>query len=59
MGEMANDIIEGRCCDICCSYFEKNGATYTHGYAATCLDCWKDLTEEQKVVHNKAKVKTQ
>lgn len=35
MGEIADDIINGDCCQICGCYFEDEGA----GYPRTCNSC--------------------
>jgi hypothetical protein len=49
MGEMAEDIIDGFCCELCCCYFEKQ-----HGYPVVCKECWDDLTPEEKRIHQQA-----
>ena len=55
MGEIANDMIEGRCCALCGQYFvkEKNIPSdgihveadvyveYDHGYPVACNECWE------------------
>ena len=54
MGEIAEDMVNGRCCDICGCYFKnKIGNLYEHGYPATCKDCWDDMTDEEKELHQK------
>lgn len=58
MGQIAEDMIDGTMCDECGCYFVKNGKLYTHGHPATCSDCWKDLSEEEKKNHTKAVTKT-
>lgn len=58
MGEIADDMIDGDCCDICGQYFEKADAIYEHGHPATCWDCWKTLNNEEKKHHTKSDVKT-
>lgn len=60
MGEIANDMIEGRCCELCGMYFinPKTGELYEHGYPVTCWSCYEDLTKEGKKFHDKAKVDT-
>jgi hypothetical protein len=47
MGEMADDIISGKCCALCGQFFvqEKNDkdktvVLYEHGYPVACADCW-------------------
>lgn len=45
MGEMADDILTGRCCSVCCAYFtdsDNPAAGYEHGYPAVCWDCWEE-----------------
>ena len=37
MGEVADDIIEGRCCSHCGTYFVEE-----HGYPVLCKDCFKN-----------------
>lgn len=35
MGELADDAVEGWCCEDCCIYFEKE-----HGHPVLCGDCY-------------------
>ena len=45
MGEIADDIIKGRCCAICGQYFEdpdNPGTNYEHGYPVACKECYDD-----------------
>lgn len=61
MGEMAEDIIDGTCCELCLQYFksdEEEGYAHTHGYPAVCWECWEELTKKQKKQHIKAEVNT-
>lgn len=66
MGQIAEDILDGSCCELCGCYFEHNKKNekgesigiYTHDFPVTCWDCWKDLTKEEKTAHRKADVKT-
>jgi hypothetical protein len=61
MGEIADDIIDGSCCDICGMYFQdpdKKDMIYTHDYPVTCWDCWKDLSKSEKKLHQRAEVST-
>ncbi len=59
MGQIADDMVNGICCDICGCYFVDNDTDlFEHGYPATCWDCWKDLTKEEKKIHQKAEVDT-
>lgn len=43
MGEIAEDMIEGRSCSWCGCYFHdpKTGQSYEHGYPVVCKDCWE------------------
>lgn len=51
MGEIAEDMMDGICCELCGQYFEhskkkKNGepiGIYVHDYPATCWECWEHL----------------
>jgi hypothetical protein len=59
MGEIADDMIEGRACELCGQYFvDKNDNLYEHGHPATCWECWTDLTKEEKKNRQRAKVQT-
>lgn len=45
MGEIADDMIDGRCCALCGEYFiaeDINGHDkgYSHGYPVACNSCW-------------------
>lgn len=51
MGQIAEDMLDGTCCDICGCYYEKGGKLFTHDHTATCNDCWNDLTEDEKKFH--------
>ena len=42
MWEIADDMIEGRCCALCGQYFSKDGETlHEHGYPVACKECWE------------------
>ena len=60
MGQIAEDIIDGSCCELCQCYFQHPTADgiYVHDYPAVCWDCWEDLTTEEKTNHTKSDVKT-
>lgn len=58
MGQIADDMIDGTCCEICGCYFEKDGELYTHGYPVTCSECWDDMTREGKKHHTKTDCET-
>ena len=48
MGEVADDMIEGRACSECGCYFADpwNGdILYEHGYPVLCWDCWDEGSE--------------
>lgn len=49
MGEIADQIINGETCDLCCSFFR-----IPHGYPVTCSDCWRDLSKKDGKIHQKA-----
>lgn len=52
MGEVAEDLITGCCCSRCGAYFED-----AHGYPVLCKKCWRDASDEEKKVHQKAHLK--
>lgn len=61
MGQNAEDILDGTCCDICGAYFKdktKEDTLYTHEYPVTCWDCWKTLSKSEKKIHQRAIVET-
>ena len=41
MGQMADDMIEGRSCSECGIYFEKS-----HGHPVLCKDCFDDIDQD-------------
>lgn len=43
MGEIADDIINGACCQYCNAYFKEE-----HGFPVVCDECWKELAEYEK-----------
>lgn len=43
MGQIADDMVAGACCETCGIYFKKE-----HGHPVTCNDCWKNLTQAQR-----------
>lgn len=53
MGEIADQMVNGSCCDLCLTPFIKNNKEYEHGHPATCKDCWSTLTNEEKEHHQK------
>jgi len=60
MGEIADDMIEGRACELCGAYFQNKHTDqiYEHGFPVVCKDCWHDLTNEERKEHTKATVNT-
>lgn len=40
---IAEDIIDGWCCQLCGVYFEEE-----HGYPVVCESCYNELSEEKK-----------
>lgn len=45
MGEIANDIIEGRACALCGMYFidpADPDSLYEHGYPVACKECYEE-----------------
>jgi len=49
MGDMANDIVQGWCCEWCCMFFKRE-----HGYPVICDSCWEDATKEEKELVTRA-----
>ena len=43
MGEIADDMVNGRCCQWCGIYFIEE-----HGYPVLCNDCWSDCDEKEE-----------
>ena len=60
MGQLAEDILDGSCCELCGQYFKHSdeGGIHCHEKPVVCWDCWKDLTKEEKKSHQRAEVKT-
>lgn len=50
MGEIADDMIEGRACSECGCYFAdpEKDSIYEHGYPVLCWDCWEEGSKLQK-----------
>jgi len=40
---IAQDMIDGLCCQLCGVYFEEE-----HGYPVVCEDCYNSLTDKEK-----------
>jgi len=49
MGQIAEDMTEGRCCQICGVYFEEE-----HGYPVLCETCYDLLNENDKKGYSKS-----
>jgi hypothetical protein len=49
MGEIAEDMVNGRCCSHCGIYFQK-----AHGYPVLCSDCYNNETKEERAGIQKA-----
>jgi hypothetical protein len=47
MGQIADDMVNGACCELCGCYFEEE-----QGIPSVCNDCWEELSEEEKAVRN-------
>lgn len=59
MGELAEDVLDGSCCQLCMSYFEdKEGNIFTHGAPVVCKECYKELTKEEKKEYTLASANT-
>jgi hypothetical protein len=59
MGQIAEDMSDGTCCELCGQYFQDNNdSLYTHGYPVTCWDCWRGLDKKEKQLYQRAKVET-
>lgn len=61
MGEIADDMIEGRACQMCGCYFvdpADESEIYEHGFPVTCAACWSGLSEKEKKGHQKASAPT-
>lgn len=61
MGELTDDMIEGRSCSLCGQYFcdpKDQETIYEHGHPVVCKDCWAGLTKEERKMYEKAEVPT-
>lgn len=55
MGEISDQITDGKCCDLCLLPFvDGELEPYEHGYPATCIDCWNKMTKEERKSHQLA-----
>ena len=52
MGDIAEDMINGTCCDFCGQYFKdtksKHDELFTHGFPVVCWDCWNNIDKRDK-----------
>jgi len=48
MGEIADDMINGRCCSHCGVYFFNGSKLHQHDYPVLCHDCYDEETEEER-----------
>lgn len=55
MGQIAEDIRDGSCCQLCTCYFKhpSGSGIYVHEHEAVCNDCWKGLNKEEQKFHTK------
>ena len=59
MGEIADQMIDGKCCELCLMPFvDSKGESFEHGYPAVCIDCWKGMTQEERKGHQLAEENT-
>ena len=67
MGQIAEDMLDGSCCQLCGCYFNFAGnemdgveqdGIYCHDEPVVCFDCWKDLTDDEREGYIKADVET-
>lgn len=49
MGEMALDMLDGACCELCGVYFEEE-----HGHPVVCKSCYDELNEIEKNMYTLA-----
>ncbi|HUS89756.1 MAG TPA: hypothetical protein VMW91_10450 [Desulfosporosinus sp.] len=48
MGQIAEDMIDGTCCQWCGMYFDDGSDNLpTHGYPVVCKECGKDYSDEE------------
>lgn len=50
MGEIAQDVLDGACCERCGVYF-----TDEHGHPVLCEHCYKRASAQDKKVHSRAR----
>lgn len=60
MGQIAEDMLDGSCCQLCGCYFRSNepDAIYCHEYPVVCRDCWNDLSDAEHKQYIRADVET-
>lgn len=50
MGEIAQDMVNGCCCQSCGLYFEKDGYLFCHGYPVVCKVCFDPNDDSQSLL---------
>ncbi len=52
MGEIAEDMIDGSCCQWCGQYFSDpdHDVIYTHGYPVACKGCYDENPKKARKV---------
>lgn len=61
MGEIADDMVQGRACALCGQYFidpKKPDTIFEHGYPVACHTCWNHLKKDEKAGLQRAIVDT-
>jgi hypothetical protein len=60
MGEIAEDMTDGTCCQLCGGYFKgkTENELYSHGYPVVCWDCWQELNKKERKQYQRALVDT-
>jgi len=61
---MNEDVLDCSCCSLCGMYFEDpeeyepgKHAFFDHDESVVCWDCWKGLSEKDKKLHTRTRVK--
>jgi hypothetical protein len=63
MGEIAEDVVDGTCCQLCGCYFKGKDEPYaekfhSHGHPVVCWSCWQDLNKFERKQYQRAQVDT-
>lgn len=53
MGEIADAMVNGECCQLCGQYFVQK-----HGYPVVCKEDFRELTPKEKKQYQEAKFET-